>query len=95
VSRGNGVDKSDGAAKGARPNNPREAAARHDEALLALMRANPEASVTQLIRMSGRPRNSTVLSLDRLEKAGSSSTPDVANGSLRILICSRSRPRNR
>jgi hypothetical protein len=70
VSRGNGVDKSDGAAKGARPNNPREAAARHDEALLALMRANPEASVTQLIRMSGRPRNSTVLSLDRVEHAG-------------------------
>ena len=55
-------------AKG-RPNS-REAAAEHDQALLALMRANPDASVTELIRMSGRPRNSTVLSLERLEKAG-------------------------
>jgi hypothetical protein len=49
---------------------PREAAAKHDQALLALMRANPGASVTELIRMNDRPRNSTVLSLDRLEKAG-------------------------
>ena len=49
---------------------PREAAAKHDQALLALMRANPGASVTELIHMNHRPRNSTVLSLDRLEKAG-------------------------
>ena len=34
------------------------------------MRANPDASVTEIIRMNGRPRNSTVLSLERLEKAG-------------------------
>ena len=61
------------AKKAARANGhhaPREAAAKHDQALLALMRANPGASVTELIRMNGRPRNSTVLSLDRLEKAG-------------------------
>jgi hypothetical protein len=50
--------------------NPREAAAEHDQALLALMRANPDASVTKIIAMSGRPRNSAVLSLERLEKAG-------------------------
>ena len=41
-----------------------------DQALLALMRANPDANVTEIIRMNGRPRNSTVLSLERLEKAG-------------------------
>jgi hypothetical protein len=57
-----------GRAKGRR--NPREGAAKHDQALLALMRANPGASVTEIIRMNRRPRNSTVLSLDRLEKAG-------------------------
>jgi hypothetical protein len=74
----NGVAKSDGAKKGARPpgpqargrHNSREAAAKHDQALLALMRANPDANVTEIIRMNGRPRNSTVLSLERLEKAG-------------------------
>ena len=41
-----------------------------DEAPLALMRANPWARVTEIIRMNGRPRNSTVSSLKRLEKAG-------------------------
>ena len=34
------------------------------------MRANPDANVTEIIRMNGRPRNSTVLSLERLEKTG-------------------------
>ena len=34
------------------------------------MRANPDATVTEIIRLSGRPRNSAVLSLERLEKAG-------------------------
>ena len=70
---GNGVAKSHGAKKGARAKgrqNPREAAAKHDQALLALMRANPDANVTEIIRMNGRPRNSTMLSLERLEKAG-------------------------
>jgi hypothetical protein len=47
-----------------------KAAAKHDDALLALMRANSGASLTEIIRMNGRPRNSTVSSLKRLEKAG-------------------------
>ena len=34
------------------------------------MRAISDVTVTELIRMSGRPRNSAVLSLERLEKAG-------------------------
>jgi hypothetical protein len=54
----------------AKGHNSREAAAEHDQALLALMRANPDANVTEIIRMNGRPRNSTVLSLERLQKAG-------------------------
>lgn len=63
----------DGAKKRARGNGrhtPRGAAAKHDEALLALMRANPAARSAEIIRLNGRPRNSTVLSLERLEKAG-------------------------
>jgi hypothetical protein len=70
ASNGGGAKRArkDARAKG-RP-NPREGAAKRDEALLALMRANPDANVTELIRMNGRPRNSTVLSLERLEKAG-------------------------
>jgi hypothetical protein len=70
---GKGVAKSDRAKKGARAkghHNPTVGAAKHDQALLALMRANPDANVTEIIRMNGRPRNSTVLSLERLEKAG-------------------------
>jgi hypothetical protein len=69
----NGVAKRPGAKKAARPNGhhaPREGAAKHDQALLALMQANPQATVTELIRMNGRPHNSTMLSLERLEKAG-------------------------
>jgi hypothetical protein len=70
---GNGVAKGDGARKRARGNGahaPRKTAADHDQALLSLMRANPGARSTEIIRLSGRPRNSTVLSLQRLEKAG-------------------------
>ena len=75
ASGSNGVTKRHGARKGARPqargqHAPRETASKHDQALLALMRANPDANVTEIIRMNGRPRNSTVLSLERLEKAG-------------------------
>jgi hypothetical protein len=75
ASGSNGVAKRHGARKDARPqargqHAPRETASKHDQALLALMRANPDASVTEIIRMNGRPRNSTVLSLERLEKAG-------------------------
>lgn len=55
-------------AKG-RPNSP-AAAAKSDEALMALMRANPGANVTELIRLHGRPRSSTIGALERLEKAG-------------------------
>jgi hypothetical protein len=71
--KANGVANSDAAKKGGRAkgrHNSRERAAKHDQALLALMRANPGATVTEIIRMNGRPRNSTMLSLERLEKAG-------------------------
>jgi hypothetical protein len=68
-----GAAKSDRASEGARAkgrHNPSEAAAKHDQALLALMRANPDASVTRIIGLNGRPRNSTMASLERLQKAG-------------------------
>ena len=45
-------------------------AVKSDQALLALMRANPGASLADLIRLGRRPRTSTVLSLKRLMKAG-------------------------
>jgi hypothetical protein len=45
-------------------------AVKSDQALLALMRANPGASLSDLIRLGRRPRTSTVLSLKRLEEAG-------------------------
>ena len=44
--------------------------AKSDHALLAVMRANPGASLADLIRLGRRPRTSTVLSLKRLEEAG-------------------------
>ena len=74
----NGVAKRHGQRRSLAPRDPkprghhapREAAAKHDEALLALLQANPHATVTEIIRMNSRPRNSTVLSLDRVEKAG-------------------------
>jgi hypothetical protein len=45
-------------------------ATKSDNALLAVMRANPGASLADLIRLGRRPRTSTVLSLKRLEDAG-------------------------
>ena len=57
-------------AKKASHANPREAAKGHDQALLGLMRLNPGASLSEIIRLNGRPRNSTALSLERLEEAG-------------------------
>ena len=45
-------------------------AAKSDQALLAVMRANPDASLANLIRLGRRPRTSTVASLKRLEEAG-------------------------
>jgi hypothetical protein len=65
-----GVTKSHGAKNANGRDNSREAAARHDRALVALMQANPGASATEIIRLNGRPRNSTMASLERLEKAG-------------------------
>jgi hypothetical protein len=41
-----------------------------DQALLAVMRANPDATLADLIRLGRRPRTSTVASLKRLEDAG-------------------------
>ena len=48
----------------------RQPAVKSDEALLAVMRANPGSSLAGLIRLGRRPRTSTVLSLKRLEEAG-------------------------
>ena len=50
--------------------SPRRPAAKSDQALLAVMRANPSSSLADLIRLGRRPRTSTVLSLKRLEEAG-------------------------
>jgi hypothetical protein len=52
-------------------NSPRPPpAVKSDKALLAVMRANPGASLADLIRLGRRPRTSTVLSLKRLEDSG-------------------------
>ena len=48
----------------------RQPAAKSDQALLSVMRANPGASLADLIRLGRRPRTSTVASLKRLEGAG-------------------------
>jgi hypothetical protein len=45
-------------------------AVKKDQALFAVMRANPGASLADLIRLGRRPRTSTVASLKRLEEAG-------------------------
>jgi hypothetical protein len=47
-----------------------QSATKKDQALLAVMRANPGASLADLIRLGRRPRTSTVASLKRLEEAG-------------------------
>jgi hypothetical protein len=47
-----------------------QSAVKSDRALLAVMRANPSASLADLIRLGRRPRTSTVASLKRLEEAG-------------------------
>jgi hypothetical protein len=57
----------DGGKKHAPKSKP---AAKSDQALLALMRANPGVSLADLIRLGRRPRTSTVASLKRLEEAG-------------------------
>jgi hypothetical protein len=48
----------------------RQSAVKSDQALLAVMRAHPGATLADLIRLGRRPRTSTVLSLKRLEEAG-------------------------
>jgi hypothetical protein len=59
----------DGGAKSRHAPRP-QPAAKSDKALLAVMRANPGASLADLIRLGRRPRTSTVASLKRLEEAG-------------------------
>jgi hypothetical protein len=59
----------DGGNKRSRAPKPKPAA-KSDQALLAVMRANPGASLADLIRLGRRPRTSTVASLKRLEEAG-------------------------
>jgi hypothetical protein len=59
----------DGPGKSRHATKPR-AAVKSDQALLAVMRANPGASLADLMRLGRRPRTSTVLSLKRLEEAG-------------------------
>jgi Winged helix-turn-helix DNA-binding len=49
----------------------RKASEHADQRLLALMRDNPGATIAQLTKLSGRSRSSIVLSLKRLEEAGS------------------------
>jgi hypothetical protein len=53
-----------------RPASRRRPAVKSDQALLAVMRVNPGATLVDLIRLGRRPRTSTVLSLKRLEEAG-------------------------
>jgi MarR family len=52
------------------PPRRRQASDQADQQLLALMRDNPGATITQLVRLSGRSRSSIVMSLKRLEEAG-------------------------
>src|SRR6516225_97369 len=59
----------DGGGKSEHTRQP-QPAAKSDKALLAVMRANPDASLADLIRLGRRPRISTVASLKRLEEAG-------------------------
>jgi hypothetical protein len=59
----------DGGGKSKRAPRPRPAV-KSDQALLAVMRANPGASLADLIRLGRRPRKTTVSSLKRLEEAG-------------------------
>ena len=58
----------DGPGKSRHATKP-QPALKSDQALLAVMRANPGASLADLIRLGRRPRTSTVASLKRLEEA--------------------------
>jgi hypothetical protein len=59
----------DGGGKSKHTPKPRPAV-KSDQALLGVMRANPGASLADLIRLGRRPRKATVSSLKRLEGAG-------------------------
>jgi hypothetical protein len=59
----------DGGGKSTHTSKPKPAV-KSDQALLAVMRANPGASLADLIRLGRRPRTSTVASLKRLEEVG-------------------------
>jgi hypothetical protein len=63
-----------------------------DQALLGVMRANPGASLADLIRLGRRPRKSTVSSLKRLKEAGSWSIPLRASTRQSIRTRRRNRP---
>jgi hypothetical protein len=65
----------DGNEKSKHPPRP-QPAAKSDKALLAVMRANPGASLFELIRLGKRARTSTVASLKRLVEAGIVQHPD-------------------
>jgi DNA-binding IclR family transcriptional regulator len=68
-----------------------ELLSKSDQALLAVMRANPGASLADLIRLGRRSRTSTVLSLKRLEEAGLVEHPSKGQYSLSTKLRHRSR----
>ena len=57
-------------ANGAHGSLRKSAAAKADQALLAIMRANPGAPLSTLIKLNRRPRNTVMGSLERLEAQG-------------------------
>ncbi len=67
-----GGDANGGAGRDADDSPPRrrQASDQADQQLLALMRDNPGATITELVRLSGRSRSSIVMSLNRLEEGG-------------------------
>jgi len=68
---GDGRDGKDGKDGDDWPSSRRGPASdRADQQLLALMRANPGATIARLTKLSGRSRSSIVLSLSRLKAAG-------------------------
>ena len=63
--------REDGGGKSKQTHTPKSRpTVKSDQALLAVMRANPGSSLADLIRLGRRPRKSTVASLKRLEEAG-------------------------
>ena len=60
-------------------------AIKSDQALLAVMRAHPGASLADLIRLGRGPRMSTVLSLKRLEEAGPEHPSETLHGNAAVI----------